>query len=263
MVAPTVTPAEPDTGSADRGPAGETDHLDHCPQCRTDLDQLRHVAREGRHMQTLRDLPMPPQRVWDRIEAELAATGRGSAPPAVTLHTDPPPARRSPTARAADEVAARRARRRGPGWAMTALIAGVAAALAVFATLVATDRPAPAPQAVPCAGVTQIRLEALPGVTGSACLRTVDGQRRLHIHAQGMPTQTGGDYEAWLLDATSLNGPTLRMEALGVLVDGSDQDLPVPTGLNLEHYSIIDISAEPHDGNAAHSGHSLLRGTLR
>ncbi|GAA0713837.1 anti-sigma factor [Dactylosporangium roseum] len=251
----------------------ETDHLDHCQQCRTDLDELRHVAREGRHTQTLHDLPMPPQRVWDRIEAELAAPGRGSAPPAVTLHTDPPPARLSPPSLAADEVAARRthrkrrARRHSPGWAMTALIAGAAAALAVLATLVATDRPAPAPQAAPCAGATQIRLEALPGappgVTGSACLRTVNGQRRLHIHAQGMPTQTDGGYEAWLLDATSINGPTLRMEALGVLVGGAEQDLPVPTGLNLEHYSIIDISAEPHDGNAAHSGHSLLRGTLR
>ncbi|GAA3454984.1 anti-sigma factor [Dactylosporangium matsuzakiense] len=250
----------------------EADHIDRCTECRSGLDELRHVADRGRHTHDLGDLPIPPQRVWDRIQAELAATGRSVAPPPVTLHTDAPPPRPagigpgSSIGIGPDELAARRARRRGPGWAMTVLIAGAAAALAVVATLVATGRPAPAPQAAPCAGAGLVRLEALPGVpagvTGSACLRTVDGQRRLHIHAQGMPAQTDGDYEAWLLDATSLNGPGLRMEALGALTGGVDEDLPVPPGLDLGQYRIIDISAEPHDGNAAHSGHSLLRGSL-
>jgi hypothetical protein len=70
-------------------------------------------------------------------------------------------------------------------------------------------------------------------------------------------------HRAWLLDETSLSGPTLRMEALGVVGTATDQDLPVPANLDLIDYRIIDISVEAHDGNAAHSGHSLLRGTLR
>jgi hypothetical protein len=69
-------------------------------------------------------------------------------------------------------------------------------------------------------------------------------------------------YEAWLLDSTSLTGPTLRMEALGALGRGTTADLTVADNLDLSAVNIVDISAEPHDGNAAHSGRSLLRGRL-
>jgi hypothetical protein len=284
----------------------ETGHLDDCARCRTDLAELRHVVAEGRQTQGLQALPMPPPQVWDRIQQELALTGRATAPPPVTLHTDaaPPAAARltdamspgaarptdaaspsaarptgagtsagaPPTGGVPDEpgnvvrLSAVRSRRRGPGWAATVVAVAAAAAITAAVTLVVARRPAPAPQAQPCAGTPQVRLEALPGVpagvTGYACLRTTDGQRRLHIHATGMPDQPDGDYEAWLLDATSLTGPSLRMEALGELGGRADQELPVPANLDLSRYKVIDISAEPHDGNAAHSGHSLLRGTL-
>jgi hypothetical protein len=108
----------------------------------------------------------------------------------------------------------------------------------------------------------RVPLEALPGAPagagGYACLRVVDGQRRLVVHAEGMPEQADGDYEAWLLDR---DDPAGRMEALGVL--GQDgPGLTVPASLDLSRYNIVDISAEPHDGNAAHSGRSMLRGTL-
>ena len=38
--------------------------------------------------------------------------------------------------------------------------------------------------------------------------------------------------------------------------------LPLPPGADLNRYRLVDVSAEPHDGDAAHSGKSLLRGTL-
>jgi hypothetical protein len=52
------------------------------------------------------------------------------------------------------------------------------------------------------------------------------------------------------------------MEALGVLGPKADQSLGVPASLDLKKYNIIDISTEPHDGDAAHSGHSVMRGRL-
>ncbi|MEV0126852.1 anti-sigma factor [Dactylosporangium sp. NPDC050688] len=277
----------------------ETGHLDACGQCRTEMDELRDVAGLGRQTQRLRELPPPPEHVWQRIRAELAATDRGTPPPAVTLHTDPParaadgerPARPHLTTSSAgaglgtaegdgaDEVgrrraarrAAQRAGRRAPGWGVTAVVAAAAAAVAAVAAaagtaLVLRDDP-PATTVASCpAGTPRVALEALPGAPagagGFACLVTVDGERKLLVHAEGMPAPADGDYEAWLLDSTSLQGPGLRMQALGVMGAKADRELTVPGSLDLRKFNIVDISAEPHDGDATHSGKSLLRGTL-
>jgi len=40
-------------------------------------------------------------------------------------------------------------------------------------------------------------------------------------------------------------------------------DLPLPSTVDLKDYRLVDVSAELYDGNAAHSGHSLLRGSLK
>jgi hypothetical protein len=52
------------------------------------------------------------------------------------------------------------------------------------------------------------------------------------------------------------------MVALGSLLDRQDVVLPVPPGTDLNRYRLVDVSDEPHDGDATHSGRSLLRGTL-
>lgn len=38
--------------------------------------------------------------------------------------------------------------------------------------------------------------------------------------------------------------------------------LTVPDGLDADAYSVVDVSIQPYDGDPAHSGDSLLRGTL-
>ena len=42
----------------------------------------------------------------------------------------------------------------------------------------------------------------------------------------------------------------------------ADRPDAVPAELDPDVYSIVDISIEPRDGDAAHSGRSILRGTL-
>jgi hypothetical protein len=268
----------------------ETGHLDTCGRCRTEMDELRDVAGLGRQTQRLRELPPPPEHVWQRIRAELASSDRGTPPPAVTLHTDPP-AVAGPSRPPVDDQAmggvpvgappavdelqrrrdARRTAGRRPGWGLTAGIAAAAALVAALAAaagtaLVLRDEP-PATTVASCpAGAPRVDLEALPGAPagagGFACLVSVDGDRKLVVHAEGMPNQADGVYEAWLLDSTSLQGPALRMQALGVMGAKADQELTVPGTLDLRKFNIVDISAEPHDGDATHSGKSLLRGTL-
>jgi hypothetical protein len=46
------------------------------------------------------------------------------------------------------------------------------------------------------------------------------------------------------------------------LSGAKDAVLPLPPGVDLNRYRLVDVSAEAYDGNAAHSGKSLLRGTL-
>ena len=62
-----------------------------------------------------------------------------------------------------------------------------------------------------------------------------------------------------LLAVTSVK----RMVSIGVLPNGSSgQDFVVPRALIDQGYVIVDISREQLDGSPAHSGDSLLRGSL-
>jgi hypothetical protein len=63
--------------------------------------------------------------------------------------------------------------------------------------------------------------------------------------------------EVWLIrsDASGL-------VSLGLL-DGPSGRFTVPSGIDLADYPIVDVSAEPVDGEPAHSGDSIVRGELR
>jgi hypothetical protein len=113
----------------------------------------------------------------------------------------------------------------------------------------------------------EVSLTPLPGApggaSGDACLVTADGERKVRVHASGMPVPTDGSYEVWLLDSTSLHDPKgLRMKSLGNMDASANEDFTVPANTDLSRYDVVDISAEPNDGNSAHSGDSLLRGVL-
>ena len=76
------------------------------------------------------------------------------------------------------------------------------------------------------------------------------------VDVSGLPS-TDGYFEVWLLapDASS-------MIALGTLGPDERAVLPLPAGVSLADYPVVDISAEPYDGNPAHSTDSVVRGTL-
>jgi hypothetical protein len=54
----------------------------------------------------------------------------------------------------------------------------------------------------------------------------------------------------------------VRMVPVGVVHRG-DTVLPLPDGLDLGAYPVVDVSVEPLDGNPAHSGLSVARGQLQ
>jgi len=112
----------------------------------------------------------------------------------------------------------------------------------------------PAPETV----IAQAQLDALPGWTasGSASIEeTPDGRREVVVDLVG-GAGADGIREVWLLtpDAKGL-------VSVGLL-DGDTGRFSIPAGLDLAEYPVVDVSAEPADGNPTHSGDSIVRGTL-
>ena len=91
--------------------------------------------------------------------------------------------------------------------------------------------------------------------TGSASVvEAKDGQRTLEVRVD--KNEARGYQEVWLI------APDLtRLVSLGVMTSESGT-FPVPAGLDLAEFPIVDVSDEPVDGNPAHSSVSIVRGTL-
>jgi hypothetical protein len=208
----------------------ESVHLAECTGCRAEIDDLRHVAELGAETQGLRALPPPPERVWAGIEAAVTA-----------------PVRRLPQ---------RRERR----WVLPVLAAAAAAVLAIAGTVTVqrfTERPAPPPVT---AKASLTRLGGAP-VAAAGAAEVIAGDR-LRIDVRNLPL-TNGYYEVWLIDPDN----TTSMMAMGnlskaALSGAADVVLPLPPGADLNRFRLVDVSAESYDGDSAHSGTSLLRGTL-
>jgi anti-sigma-K factor RskA len=213
------------------------DHLDQCPACRAEVDGLRRTAVLAREGVDHRDAPAPPAALWDRIAAEAglgpAPHGRHAAPP------QPAPPIRT--------------RRR---WVRPVAALVAAAAVGVAGT-VAVLRPwASEPATVPASAATLAPVAGGPrDVSGRAVVVQGPDGPRLDVDARGLPLQIGY-YEVWVFDGGR------NMVSVGVLGADSAAALPLPPTLDLRTYHIVDISAEPYDGDQTHSENSVLRGTL-
>ncbi|WP_127503980.1 anti-sigma factor [Actinoplanes solisilvae] len=209
--------------------AAESGHLARCATCRDELDTLRTVTGLGAETHDLRDLPPPPEQIWQRIEADIAEPVRQQKPSPV--------------------------RRSRPRWLVPVLAAAAAAIVAVAGT-VAVDRFAGrAPAETVTARATLAPLATVPAAAGGTVRVLSDGEMRIGV--RNLPLTTGF-HEVWLIDPDDLT----KMVALGNLPDQGDSVLPVPPGIDMNQYRLVDISDEPHDGDATHSGRSLLRGIL-
>ena len=225
--------------SDDAEDPGESVHLAECAGCRHDLDALRNVADLGAEGQDLQDLPAPPDRIWRAIEADIAAGPAGSNPAPVTVLAE----RRE------------RAARRRPRLLLPVVAAAAAAVIAVAGTVIAgrvLDRP---PTEQVTARATLMPLAKVPADAAGSVRVLSDGE--MVIDVRNLPLTTGF-HEVWLIDPDDVT----KMVAIGNLTDKADAVLPVPPGTDLNRYRLVDVSDEPHDGDAAHSGRSLLRGTL-
>jgi hypothetical protein len=94
-----------------------------------------------------------------------------------------------------------------------------------------------------------------PSAGGSAEVVQTPNGRQLDVQV-GRLGSAQGYYEVWLSD------PTLKeMVPVGIL-RGDSGRFELPDGVDLVKYRLVDISEEPLDGAPAHSGVSVLRGTI-
>lgn len=88
------------------------------------------------------------------------------------------------------------------------------------------------------------------------------GRHSIVIVDAALPSPgAGADLEVWLIlpDAA---GDVANLVSLGVIDPIDPSSLAVPAGYDPDAYFVVDISIEPRDGDAAHSGRTILRGPL-
>lgn len=234
-------------------------HLSGCAQCRAEVESFGRAVAAGRGDRSPAAVVPPPAHVWDGI---AAATGVGVRPrsgDALPPSAPPPVHGPVPVPASADApvLPMRPRSTRGRRWPMlavaaSALVIGGATGSVVTQLL---DRADPQPTPIIVAQAALDPLPVDPAASGRAVVVQADGSRVLEVDVSQLAS-TDGFYEVWLIDAS-----VKKMVPIGVLT-GSTGRFTIPDGLDLGQYPVVDISAEPLDGDPVHSGKSLLRGTI-
>lgn len=210
----------------------QREHVQACAQCKADVAALARVVRIARDSGDV-EIVQPPAGVWDRIHAELGLPDEPAEAPAghggVVTRLRP----RAPATR---------------WWLIAAALVIGAGAGVLGSTLVSRSE---APRVV-----ADAVLKPFPtwSATGSARVEeNATGSREVVVD---LSAPGGGLREVWLIDPD-----TSGLVSLGLL-NGTTGTFHIPADLDLRRYSVVDVSEEPDDGNPAHSGNSIVRGSL-
>lgn len=234
--------------------ADDRAHLASCADCAREVASLAATVAVGRAATDEHPVP-PPDAVWERVRDELGLSpGLLSGVPGVPGLPDASDASAPVAAEpaAATPVPAPESRRSRTRWVLAAAAAGLVVGGVGGGLVVAGLQRADSEQVL-----AEAQLDALPGwsATGDAVVEEdADGRRTLVVRLAG--AEGDGFREVWLLDREAT-----RLVGLGVL-DGDEGRFTIPVGLDLDDFAVVDVSAEPFDGDPAHSGDSILRGEL-
>ncbi len=240
------------------GMADDVDHVARCGECADRLDEFAAVVAAGRTLAAAGRLDRPGDHVWAGISSELglapevvpevvATRPGGTAAPSATA------APASPAAAPVTPLGPRRAAR-GRRTAWLAVAAGVLVVGGVGTTLVLGSLGSG--QGDVLAEATLDALPAWPDATGSAEVREVDGERVLSVNVtRDSPPDTVR--EVWLISSD-----LTKLVSVGLLAT-DEGTFPLPEDIDLAEYSVVDVSAEPLDGDPGHSADSIVRGGLR
>lgn len=98
-------------------------------------------------------------------------------------------------------------------------------------------------------------LAALGGFVGAGEAE-LDGRSLTLDLADLPPLDDGATYDVWLLNLE--DGELEDLRWIGFVEAG--EEFEVPADLDLGEFDVVDVSIEPDDGDATHSGNSVLQG---
>jgi len=227
---------------------GYSAHLTECAECAGLLRETEGLIARAQTVGRPQPLLVPPARVWAGIVAEIEsddaavnAPHRGVEAPHVENEHGGALATVTPIRRFA-------LWRMAAAAAVGVVIGGVGVGVGLWASRGADDF-----TVVASAALTKLSNDA-PAGTARVEDRS-DGARMLVLDTD-YPSVQSGDLEVWLID------PNIKgMVSLGFLTSAHGEFV-IPQGYSTSAYPIVDISIEPRDGVATHSGDSITRGTL-
>ncbi|KQY22147.1 anti-sigma factor [Cellulomonas sp. Root485] len=237
------------------GTTADLAHIEECERCTDELTSLRDVVGLARSGGADAVLVAPAPQVWDRVAAELGLAAPASASSPAPRTAAPSAADATSASSSADTIAPvvplDSRRPRAGRWIAAAAAVGLV--VGGGATWWIANQPDPTTV------IATAVLEPLPGwdATGSAVVETLsDGSRVLVVDLDQSASSDDGFREVWLLKP-DVSG----LVSLGTL-DGSSGRFDLPAGLDLDQFSVVDVSEEQFDGDPAHSGDSIVRGPL-
>lgn len=223
-------------------------HVGSCRQCQSELDQWAEVIETARSTSPADTPTAPASQVWEAIAAELDLSSStlehfGRPPVAVAG----PVAPMEPTSR-----------RWSTSWLVAASVAGIVGGAALAAGGgVLNDSQAPTAPLAAAPVVASTSLAALPKHEGNGAAEIVSTPDGKELVVDVADLSAGeGFYEVWLIDPK-----TFEMIGLGALSNDAGR-FPIPDGLDLGRYTVVDVSLEPFDGDPVHSRDSVVRGEL-
>ena len=137
--------------------------------------------------------------------------------------------------------------------AAVAVTCGVAAG--VVGTMVinaAVNSGSPEPEPVKAVALEQVTTGTMSGQAWMN--QNQDGQMTLAVEVSELPQD--GYLEVWLR-----NSDATQMVSL-VVLDSKSGSMQVPTGIDLNRYSVVDVSLEHLDGDPTHGGETLMEGDM-
>ena len=235
-------------------------HRSSCVQCQADIAAYSETVGIARETSEHRDEleAVPPPSVWAGISAELGLAA--AAAPQSRSSTEAPAwsSDDAPSDEGASAAHTPRHRRHRMRWRTTMLTvaAAVILAAAVGAGGFVLGRHSTGSSTRATAALAHIP-GGPDGATGTATVRTSESGDQLIVSTHNLPLRQGY-YQVWLYNPNAKD-----MIPVGTLAGNGSGTFPVPGGVDIRSYDVVDVSAQNFSGgNTTVHAQSVLQGPL-